>query len=454
MADIEQSAVKRKRRAFLSTEKTMILNMYHAMRNADSSASKGDILKAVASSLGVHWASVHRIVKEKNDSGELKSPKKLKQRLSIVDTIDNFTKCAIRNIVHNFFAQNEIPTLDKILKKISDDGTLGVIKRTTLHKILKKIGFKFCKRSRNSLLLDRDDIFFWRRNYLRAIKNARNNHQKIYYLDETWVNEGHTTSKAWVDTTVKSRRDAFINGLTTGLKTPSGKGKRLLITHIGSEDGFVEGGLNMFESKKQGDYHKEMNAEEFENWFREVLNMLDDNSVIVMDNASYHSRKIERIPTAKSKKQDICNWLREKNISCNAEMLKRELLNIVKNHRQRYDACIIDEMAKSQNKTVLRLPPYHCELNPIELVWAQVKGNVASHMKTHKMAELKIVLKESIQYIDAEKWKKCIKHVKEIVEPKMDAMDRNVEAMTERFIINVGNDSSDSTESDDDDDML
>ena len=104
----------------------------------------------------------------------------------------------------------------------------------------------------------------------------------------------------------------------------TGKGKRLIITHIGSEDGFVEGGLNMFESKKQGDYHKEMNADEFENWFREVLNKLDDNSVIVMDNASYHSRKIERIPTAKCKKQDIFNWLREKNICCNAEMLKRE----------------------------------------------------------------------------------------------------------------------------------
>ena len=71
------------------------------------------------------------------------------------------------------------------------------------------------------------------------------------------------------------------------------------------------------------------------------------------------------------------------------------------------------------------------------------------------MAELKIVLNESIQNIDAEKWKKCIKHVIEIVEPKMDAMDRNVEAMTERFVINVGNDdSSDSTDSDDDDDML
>ncbi|KAH8038778.1 hypothetical protein HPB51_003262 [Rhipicephalus microplus] len=33
------------------------------------------------------------------------------------------------------------------------------------------------------------------------------------------------------------------NGLTTGLKQPSGKGQRLIVTHIGSEDGFVDGCL-------------------------------------------------------------------------------------------------------------------------------------------------------------------------------------------------------------------
>lgn len=221
---LDFSALKRKKRPFSSTEKTMIWNMYQSMRNATPTASNNDVLKAVASSVGIHWASVYRIVKEKNDiEGILKSPKKKKIRTKIVDTIDEFTKCAIRRIVHNFFFRNEIPTLDKILKTISDDGTLGIIKRTTLYKILKKIGFKFNKRGRNSLLLDRDDIYFWRRKYLRAIKLARENHQKIYYLDETWVNEGHTTSKAWEDTTVMSSRDAFIKGVTTGLKTPSGK---------------------------------------------------------------------------------------------------------------------------------------------------------------------------------------------------------------------------------------
>ncbi|CAG4975944.1 unnamed protein product [Colias eurytheme] len=154
-----------------------------------------------------------------------------------------------------------------------------------------------------------------------------------------------TQSRAWEDTTVKSSRDAFINGLTTGLKNPSGKGKRLIITHIGSEDGFVDGGLHVFESKKQGDYHKDMNVEVFENWFELIFDKLDDNCVIVMDNASYHSRKTEKIPTEKNKKQEIIDWLKEKNITFDEDSLKRELLNIVKQHKKRYEARAVDEMA-------------------------------------------------------------------------------------------------------------
>ena len=30
----------------------------------------------------------------------------------------------------------------------------------------------------------------------------------------------------------------------------------------------------------------------------------------------------------------------------------------------------VDEMAKASGHEVVRLPPYHCELNPIELAWS------------------------------------------------------------------------------------
>ena len=34
---------------------------------------------------------------------------------------------------------------------------------------------------------------------------------------------------------------------------------------------------------------------------------------------------------------------------------------------------VVDEMAKAAGHEIVRLPPYHCELNPIELACSQVK---------------------------------------------------------------------------------
>ena len=34
------------------------------------------------------------------------------------------------------------------------------------------------------------------------------------------------------------------------------------------------------------------------------------------------------------------------------------------------------QLAKQQGHEVLYTPPYHCDLQPIEMVWSQVKGEV------------------------------------------------------------------------------
>jgi len=106
--------------------------------------------------------------------------------------------------------------------------------------------FVYTKCNRNSALIEKDEIDLWRRRYLQNIRKYREG-RHLYYLDEIWVNAGDCTSKTWVDKTIKSPCDAFLQGLTTGSQTPSGKGKRLIVLHIGSEDGFVPGGLLCFE---------------------------------------------------------------------------------------------------------------------------------------------------------------------------------------------------------------
>ena len=52
-------------------------------------------------------------------------------------------------------------------------------------------------------------------------------------------------------------------------------------------------------------------------------------------------------------------------------MLKKELLKIVQENKSSFKKCVIDKMAKKRALILLRLPPYHCELNPIESIWAR-----------------------------------------------------------------------------------
>ena len=219
------------------------------------------------------------------------------------------------------------------------------------------MNFRYVKRGRDSALTERNDIILWRRKYLQTIKLVRQNGRKVYYMDETWVNAGHTKSHIWKDETIKSSKEAFLAGLSTGNKAPSGKGARLIITHIGSDSGFVEGGLQLFLSKKTGDYHTEMDGDYFENWFSKILPLFEDNSVIVLDNAPYHSRKVEKVPNSSWTKDKTKTWLTSKGIKFDNNMLKAQLLEIVQHHKGKYNSYVIDELAKSSNKTVLRLPP-------------------------------------------------------------------------------------------------
>lgn len=426
-----------------SGQKKVLINVFNAKCTEFPTLPIRDVVRLVSEETGVSERSIFRARRESKVKGVLTTPNKKRVCKNLSQKYDKFVKDAVRRKVHEFFFKNELPNVDKVLHSVNSDPDLPNFKRSTFHKFLKLLNFEFVKRRRNSILLDREDISVWRREYLCLLKKYRAEGRRVYYLDETWVNEGHTVSKVWVDKTVISKRKAFLDGLSTGLKNPSGKGKRLIILHIGSDAGFVDGGLLSFISKTTKDYHEEMTGEVFVNWFKNVLPLLDEKAVIVMDNASYHSTKVEKIPTKNSRKCDITNWLTEKNVEFNGDMIKAQLMLKVNQCKHLYDKYVIDEMAAESGRIVCRLPPYHCELNPIELVWSQVKGYMARQNSSFKMVQIKDLLPAAISDVTAQKWQECIRHV-EAIEKKMFTLDNIQDDLQDRFIINLEASSSDS----------
>lgn len=131
-----------------------------------------------------------------------------------------------------------------------------------------------------------------------------------------------------------------------------------------------------------------------------------------MDNAPYHLVKKEKSPTSSTRKANIIKWLEDKGEVVDNSMVILELLDIVKRIKPLHNKYVIDELAKATNKTILRLPPYHRKLNPIELAWSSVKNHVKMNNTTFKLPDVKKLLIEGIERLDQVMWKNFIEHTK------------------------------------------
>lgn len=408
--------------------------MYKDIISKSSDVKYDDMITDISQTTGIGSQTISRTIAEYKRTKTVSSPNKKRAKKSLFDKIDDLDRNRLRQKVHAIWLRRELPTIDKILHEVNEDPSLPNFKRTSLYNIIKKLDFVFAKRKICSVLTEREDLIVWRHDYLYDIRKYRKEGRTIYYLDETWLNAGDCVDRVWMDKTVHSKHDAFNKGLTTGPTNPTGKGKRLIILHIGSDKGFLPGGLLCFESKKNSaDYHDEMNGDNFKEWFESILPRLDPNSIVVLDNAPMiHSVQAEKYPAASWKKNEILEWLNSKGVVLDRPMLKAQLMVKVRELKPRKKSYVIDNLAKDAGHTVLRLPPYHCEFNPIELAWAMVKGYVKRENTTFKIDDTRQLLNTAIERVTAENWRNFIQHVIE-EENKIWAVDDIMEELIEEL---------------------
>lgn len=101
---------------------------------------------------------------------------------------------------------------------------------------------------------------------------------------------------------------------------------------------------------------------------------------------------------------------------------------------------------ESHGHKVLRLPPYHPDFNPIENIWAQVKGHVSKFNVSMNLTEVKRLLLEKFSSITPEDWRKVVDHAIKCEDEFLtteEALDRRLD----EFIINTNDSSSSSIDS-------
>ena len=136
------------------------------------------------------------------------------------------------------------------------------------------------------------------------------------------------------------------------------------------------------------------------------------------------------------------------NITYDEKDIKKTLLDKVRQYRPR-PLYLTDEAAEANGHTVLRLPVAHCELNPIELAWASVKGYVAKNNKEFNLREIERLTPQGFTHTTTDMWRNFCRHVVD-VENKYISQDGIVEDTMEEMRIEIGDDDSDSDDSDGD----
>ncbi|XP_035701525.1 uncharacterized protein LOC110842254 [Folsomia candida] len=431
-----------------------------------------NVNKKISKLLGISERSVYGI--KINDAKlNTESVKKLSSKKIVCE---EFFISMIRRLNQEFYKNKEYPTARKLLDRCLDNPEFPRIKLTLFREwMINECKFKYRKINKKPVFLERYDIVAQREFYLRSIRKFRQEGYSVFYSDETWASPDQARSRCWQillsDEEYKDMTGFWggdclrdMNGYAGGFLLKSANGS-IIINHIGNELGFLAGGDDVFISKKDTkDYHGNMNSDRYLEWFAKIVGLVPDKSVLVLDQAPYHKKRVKDsiMPTMAWLKADILAWFERnaiplpENVSNFCTMTKQTLIALSKKY-PKPKKFIVEEIAEASGKNIriLWLPPAHCEFNPIELVWSFIKNDIATNNKGNNAEGILELAKLAILKVTPELWSRCVKHAIKY-EDRMWDRDKLVDEFISnpkmaQIIITAGNDSSDSSSSDSDD---
>lgn len=349
--------------------------------------------------------------------------------------------------------------------------------RSTLYKVMTEdMGFKRGKAKRKRKdAHNQADIIAERDLFITTMREYRLQNRPIIYVDETWFNKNMHFETVWIPEDELQQHCRAI---------PDGKGSRAIVVHAGGylgdgKYGFVNGAGLIFEGKKKNkdkeDYHTEMNGKAFKQWWtQQLLPNVPNNAVIVVDNAKYHNKLVPGTeqPTMSWTKPRLIAWAIEKKVTKTWDVVraakgeaqplvteeemkqksftKATIVRLCRSHIEEHGwkkEFLIDKLAAEQNRglIVMRTPVAHCELNPIEMVWNQVKHYIRDNVKgDHKMKTIIDLGWKAFDAVTAEQWQKYYEHT-------ISKVENAYLKFSDQFLIQFyGETSSDDEESDED----
>jgi hypothetical protein len=114
---------------------------------------------------------------------------------------------------------------------------------------------------------------------------------------------------------------------------------------------------------------------------------------------------------------------------------KNELYNLVLPLKSKEKAYKIDRMLETYGHALVRLPPYMCDLNLIELAWAKMKRSVRENNVTGDLSLQKLLVTEgAVALVIKEDWEGFCRHM-ETVEKQYFEKDGIVSEVIDGIVI-------------------
>ena len=151
-----------------------------------------------------------------------------------------------------------------------------------------------------------------------------------------------------------------------------------------------------------------------------------------MDNVSYNSVQAEttRRPPSNARKAELHDWLVNHGVDFDPQMISAELWELVKTNLPPVKFCV-DELAEDYGFEILRLPPCHCDLNPIELIWPLWRIQWPSVRKRSDLLMWNAWLRtRSVRKLTDSDWQEVITHTTKVDEKYWEVdniVDNNIQ---------------------------
>ena len=334
----------------------------------------------------------------------------------------------LENWVMQMNAEQGGVTAKKLQAKFRADLDLH-IERPLIRYVLHRLGYEWgsAKKVSRKVLKSKKrskQVHDYLVRYADALRRQREGKAVVVYMDETYAHQNHSANNTWFKS-----KSIFSRIMRVG----SGKGVRYIIVNAMSEDGLLyvigeerqedtedldevdraETAEWVFEGPtRKGDYHKNMNGDNFMKWVKYRLlpafeaKFDKKQLILVLDNAPYHHAHDESfIDVASMNREEVINFLITKanksqivftrdgeDISADLFVLAgrkratggdpkvfelKEVAKAIIQGKPEWRSSRIQKLFSEKGYELIFTPPYTPSLQPIELTWSNVKRYVA-----------------------------------------------------------------------------